>query len=66
MKAKIWCECICTECGGMAAGSTYYNNPETISSLKKYVNDWIYDEDLGGNICPECQAKIKQKRMVDL
>lgn len=66
MKAKIWCECLCVECGGMAVNSTYYDNPSTISELKNEVKDWIYDKDVGGNICPECQAKIKKKRMAGL
>lgn len=56
-KALIWCEVICCHCGGMAISSDFYS-PETIRKLKAETKDWIRTE--VGNLCPECQAKLKE------
>ena len=58
MKAKIYCEVTCNDCGGLALGSKYYKNPTTISKLKELTKDWIWDEERCVNVCPECQKKL--------
>ena len=59
MRAKIYCEATCCHCGGLAYKSTYYKNASTISKLKEATKDWIWDEELCGNLCPECQKELK-------
>lgn len=58
-KAKIYCEVTCNRCGALAMGSSYYRNASTISKLKNYTKDWVYDDDFGGNLCPDCQNENK-------
>lgn len=60
-RAKIYCEVTCLNCGGLAYGSGYYKNASTISKLKELTKDWVYDEKLGMNLCPECQKELKKK-----
>lgn len=55
MRAKIRCECTCIVCGTMSAASTYYKNSNTISKLKKNIKDWVWLDELAGNVCPKCQ-----------
>lgn len=59
-QAKIFCEVTCNRCGALSAASAYYKNTSTISKLKQYTNDWIYDEDFGGNLCPSCQSDLRK------
>lgn len=58
MRAKIYCEVTCINCGVVASGSNYYKNASTISQLKEKTKDWIYSEVLEGNICPSCQREV--------
>lgn len=60
MKAKVYCEVTCCHCGGLAI-NRYYKNPKTITAIKRYVADWIWDEKLCGNLCPDCQQVLKQE-----
>ena len=60
MRAKIYCEVTCCNCGGLAFGSGYYKNTATISALKDNVKNWIWDDKLCGNLCPECQKELKR------
>lgn len=56
-KAIIWCECVCSNCGGVIGFD--YKNAKTISALKRQIKDWKYcDEE--GNLCPECYEKYKK------
>ena len=59
MKARIYCEVTCCICGGLAYKSTYYKNSSTISELKEATKDWIWDDKLHGNLCPECQKELE-------
>lgn len=61
MKAKIYCEVTCCNCGGFASKSRYYKNSETIARLKESTKDWVWDENLCGNLCPDCQKELKNK-----
>lgn len=60
MKARIYCEVTCCYCGGLAFGSGYYKNKATIGALKENTKDWIWDNELYGNLCPECQKELKK------
>lgn len=62
MKARIYCEVMCCNCGGLAYKSTYYKNTSTISELKESVKDWIWDDKLHGNLCPECQKELNRTK----
>ena len=64
-RAKVYCEVTCNNCGSLACGSTYYKNASTISKLKDATKDWIWDEELGMNLCPDCQEELKGKQEVD-
>lgn len=61
--AKIYCEITCNSCGALLMGSGYYKNSSIISKLKKNAREdnWIYDENFGGNLCSECQEKFRKK-----
>ena len=59
-KAKIYCEVTCGSCGVLTCASTYYKNTSTISKLKDATKDWIWDEELNINLCPECQEELKK------
>lgn len=59
-KAKIYCEVTCSHCGNLAYMSGYYNNSKTISKLKASVNDWIWDKENCGNLCPDCQKELNK------
>ena len=61
MKAKVWCEVTCCLCGTLACKSRYYTNPTSIAELKKEVSDWVWDKEIGGNLCPKCLEKEKKK-----
>ena len=61
-RAKVYCEVTCYHCGGLAYESGYYRNPLTISKLKEGVKDWIWDDEMGGNLCPCCQKCLKTTR----
>ena len=58
MKAKIFCEVTCLNCGTVALGSRFYKNKDTISKLKELTKEWIYSEKFGGNLCPNCQEDL--------
>ena len=62
--AKIYCEITCNSCGVLLQGSGYYKNSSIISKLKENAkeNKWIWDEEFGGNLCPECQKEVKEER----
>ena len=62
MKARIYCEVTCCNCGGLAYKSTYYKNTTTISELKEATKDWVWDDKLYGNLCPECQKELKRNK----
>lgn len=53
---------MCCHCGGLAYKSRYYKNASTISELKESVKDWIWDEKLCGNLCPECQKELNRTK----
>lgn len=59
-RARIYCEVTCCRCSCLAYTSRYYKNTETISKIKESVKDWIWDENLCGNLCPECQEDLKR------
>lgn len=50
-------EVICDQCGGVV--SRYYNTSKDVSTLKKMVKNWAYDEKYG-NLCPECLKKLRK------
>ena len=56
MKAFIWMEVQCSHCDSVIGWD--YTNAKSVSALKKATKDWIFDRDFG-NLCPECQKKIK-------
>jgi hypothetical protein len=58
MKAKIYCEVTCINCGCVTSGSNYYKNSSTIKLLKEKTKTWIYTEKLSGNLCPSCQEEL--------
>lgn len=60
-KAKIYCEVTCNNCGALACSSTYYKNASTITKIEKQTKDWIWDEEFGGNLCPDCQEELKRE-----
>lgn len=57
MKARIWCEVICNECGGMVGH--FYRNPDSLRRLKEEIKDWECVD--GVNICGECLQKMQRK-----
>lgn len=64
MKARIYCEVTCCNCGGLAYESGYYRNASTISELKEATKDWVWDDKLGGNLCPGCQEDLKKDKRI--
>lgn len=60
MKAKIWCEVTCGNCGSMVAVSRYYSNTDSIKKIKEETADWIWDDKNGMNLCPDCQKKLNK------
>ena len=58
-RAIIWCEVVCSNCGGVIGFN--YKNANTIAVLKNKTKDWVYCDD-EGNLCPECQEEIKKER----
>ena len=44
--------------------SGYYKNDSIISKLKENAKEdnWVWDEEFCGNLCPECQEEIKEQR----
>ena len=56
MKAKIWCDVVCNECGGMVG--YFYKNKNTIKRIKEEIKDWKWVD--GVNICGDCLKKIKE------
>lgn len=65
MNAKIYCEITCNSCGALLQGSGYYKNTSNISKLKENAKEdgWVWDEEFGGNLCPQCQVDIKEERV---
>ena len=63
-RAKIYCEVVCGNCGRISYKSGYYRNTQTISYLKDSVRDWIWDDEMGMNLCPDCQEELKTKRVL--
>ena len=63
-RAKVYCEITCSSCGALLKGSGYYKNASIISKLKSNANEsgWVWDEEFGGNLCPECQKEVKEER----
>lgn len=59
-KPKIYCEITCGFCGGLAYMSGYYKDSSTISELRRTTKNWIWDEEHGTNLCPDCQEKLKR------
>lgn len=55
MRAKIWFEVVCNECGGMVGH--FYKNKNTIKRIKEETKDWEWVD--GVNICGDCLKKIK-------
>ena len=55
MKAKIWCEMVCNECGGMIG--YFYKNKNTIVKIKEKTKDWECVN--GVNVCGECLIKMR-------
>ena len=51
-------EVICDQCGGGV--SRYYNTSKDVSTLKKKVKNWGYDEKYG-NLCPEGLEKLRKE-----
>ena len=51
-------EVICDQCSGVV--SRYYNTNKDVSTLKKMVKNWAYDEEYG-NLCPECLKKLRKE-----
>lgn len=62
MKAKVYCDVTCGNCGSLAYGSSYYKNTSTISKLKEATKDWIWDKELYMNLCPDCQNELKENQ----
>lgn len=60
MKAKIWCEITCGNCGAMATISRYYSNAGSIKKIKEETADWIWDDENSMNLCPDCQKKLNK------
>lgn len=62
-RAKVYCEITCNSCGVLLNSSGYYENSSIISKLKKEAKEenWVWDEEFGGNLCPSCQEELKKK-----
>lgn len=56
MKAVIWCEVQCSNCGDVIGWD--YHNAKSISQLKEATKDWRFDRERG-NLCPECQKELR-------
>ena len=54
-KARIWCEAVCSQCGGMIG--FFYRNEGTIKRLKHEIADWECVD--GDNVCEYCKKKLK-------
>lgn len=59
MKANIWLSVSCSHCGGVIGW--YYHNAKSVSKLKEATKKWIFDKE-HGNLCPECQKKLKEDK----
>lgn len=57
-RAIIWCECACSNCGGVIGFD--YKNSKTISNLSKKIKDWHYCGEQG-NLCPDCYKECRKK-----
>lgn len=60
MRAKVYCEVTCGNCGVTTSSSDYYKNSALISKLKEETRDWIWDEKQCMNLCPSCQEELKK------
>lgn len=58
MRANIWVSVSCSLCSGVIGWN--YHNAKSISKLKDATKDWIFDKNYG-NLCPECQKKLRGK-----
>lgn len=56
-KLLIWCEVMCGRCGNLAHGE-YYRGHDTIKRCDIASKNWIDDDVIYGNLCPECQKQI--------
>lgn len=61
-KAKIYCQVSCGNCGTEIAASDYYENEGTIRRIKKFVSDWVWDEENCMNLCPVCRMEREHKK----
>lgn len=59
MKARIWMEVTCGNCGGMVG--RIYHNAKSVSLLKKEAAGWTFDKDYG-NLCPECSEALRKEK----
>ena len=41
---------------------TYGELKEAETYINAKENNWIWDEEFGGNLCPSCQEEIKRER----
>ena len=58
-KAILWCEVACCNCGGTIG--IHYKNPKTISFIKDKAKNWVWCEELSGNLCPSCYEEYKKQ-----
>ena len=63
-REKVYCEITCNNCGLLLKDSGYYKNVSIISKLKENAkkDNWVWDEEFGGNLCPRYQEEIKEQR----
>lgn len=59
-KSLIWCEVICSCCGGMANASGYYSE-KRIKKLKDETKNWILDNE-NNILCDVCKEKMKNEQ----
>lgn len=59
MKARIWMEVVCCNCGGMIGWN--YSGAGSVAKLEKATEDWVFDKDYG-NLCPECMEALRKEK----
>lgn len=62
MRAVIWMEVQCSNCGGVIGWD--YRNAKSVSKLKKATKDWICDKE-HWNLCPDCQKKVREQDLIN-
>ena len=63
-RIKIWCDIQCVICGTNIG--YFYQNSQTIATIKKQSRNWKDIDKYGGTVCPSCQQDIKDGTIEDV